>query len=183
MRFFVTGEQHRQLLMNAIILMFLVYIVLLWLSNAMIFFHKMNLSPQSVVAYYLGSERDFTQPKSYQSLLEVAHFHLFAMGLLVLTLTHLMLMTGLPVRLKIWVCGMSYASAVANEAGGWLVRFVDPAFAYFKIGAFVLLELSLAFLVIVVGASLIRARHRMRTKRSINLPNRPENPTEVPGNE
>ncbi len=166
MRYFVTGEQQRQLLINAVILMFLGYIALLWVSNGMMYFHKMGLTPDSVIAYYLGSEEDFTQPRSYQSLLEVAHFHLFAMGMLVLTLTHLMLMTSLSVPVKIWLSGLTYLSALANEAGGWLVRFVHPDFAWFKIGAFVLLELSLALLVIAVSASLIVARRRIKRRQA-----------------
>jgi hypothetical protein len=140
--------------------MFLGYVVLLWLSNGLMFFHKMNLSPESVIAYYLGSEQDFTQPRSYQSLLEVSHFHLFAMGMLILTLTHLMIMTSLPTLLKVWLSVLIYGSALADEAAGWLVRFVDPQFAYFKIAAFLLLELSLASLIIVVTISLIQARKR-----------------------
>lgn len=161
MRYFVTGEQHRKSLINTLVLMFLVYIALLWLSNGMMYFHHMDLTPDSVIAYYLGSEQQFTQPRSYQGMLEVSHFHLFSMGMLVLTLTHLMLMTEFPVQLKIWLSGLTYAAALADEAGGWLVRFVDPLFAYFKIAAFVLLELSLAALLIVVITALVRARIRM----------------------
>ena len=160
MRFFVTGEQNRQLLLNTLILMFLAYVALLWLSNGLMFFHKMNLSAESVIAYYLGSEQDFGQPRSYQSLLEVSHFHLFAMGMLILTLTHLMIMTSLPTLLKVWLSVLIYGSALADEAAGWLVRFVDPQFAYFKIAAFLVLELSLASLIIVVIISLLQARKR-----------------------
>ncbi len=160
MRFFVTGEQNRQLLLNVLVLMFLGYIALLWISNALLYFHKMDLSADSVIAYYLGSERDFSQPRSYQSLLEVAHFHLFAMGMLILTLTHLMLMTDLPIRLKIWLSLSIYCSAIANEAAGWLVRCVHPGFAYFKIGTFLLLETSMAALVCIVGISLLQSRRR-----------------------
>lgn len=161
MRFFVTGEQNRQLLINSLILMFLVYVVLLCVSNALMYFHKMDLSIASVQAYYLGAEESFTQPKSYQSLLEVSHFHLFAMGMLVLTLTHLMLMTDLPILVKVWLSAVVYGSAIADEAAGWLVRFIDPGFAYFKIGAFLMLETSLAGLVLVVVISLLQARRRM----------------------
>jgi hypothetical protein len=161
MRYFVTGEQHRKSLINALVLMFLVYIALLWVSNGMMYFHHMDLTPDSVVAYYLGSEEQFTQPRSYQGMLEVSHFHLFSMGMLVLTLTHLMLMTEFPVRLKIWLSGLTYGAALADEAGGWLVRFVHPLFAYFKIAAFVVLELSLAALLVIVTTALIRARVRM----------------------
>ncbi|MGZ5076720.1 MAG: hypothetical protein ACXV9R_08875 [Methylobacter sp.] len=161
MRYFVTGEQHRKSLINTLVLMFLAYIALLWLSNGLMYFHHMNLTPDSVIAYYLGSEEQFTQPRSYQGMLEVSHFHLFSMGMLVLTLTHLMLMTEFPVRLKIWLSGLTYGAALADEAGGWLVRFVHPHFAYFKIAAFITLELSLAVLLIVVITALIRARARM----------------------
>jgi hypothetical protein len=161
MRFFVTGEQNRQLLINTLILMFLVYVLLLCVSNALMYFHKMSLTAESVKAYYLGSEEAFTQPISYQSLLEVTHFHLFSMGMLVLTLTHLMLMTDMPTLVKVWLSVVVYGSAIADEAAGWLVRFVDPVFSYFKIGAFLVLEMSLVILTVVVVLSLIQARRRM----------------------
>jgi hypothetical protein len=122
----------------------------------------MNLTPDSVIAYYLGSEEQFAQPKSYQGMLEVSHFHLFSMGMLIVTLTHLMLMTDFSVNLKIWLSGLIYISALADEAGGWLVRFVNPLFSWFKIVSFLLLEFSLAALLIVVIVALIRARVQMR---------------------
>jgi hypothetical protein len=162
MRYFVTGEQHRKSLLNALVLMFLGYVALLCVSNAMLYFHHMDLTPKSVTAYYLGSEEQFTQPKSYQGMLEISHFHLFSMGMLVVTLTHLMLMTNFSTRLKIWLSCSTYISALADEAGGWLVRFVHPLFAYFKIASFVVLEFSLAALVCVVAISLIRARRHLR---------------------
>ena len=161
MRFFVTGEQNRQLLLNSLILMFLGYILLLWISNGLMYFHKMDLTPVSVVNYYLGSEQDFTQPKSYQSMLEVSHYHVFSMGLLVLTLTHLMIMTNLSVLVKIWLSALVYLSAIADEVAGWLVRFVHPDFAYFKIASFLMLEISLATLIILVSISLFYARRKM----------------------
>lgn len=161
MRFFATGEQQRKVLLNALVLMFLAYVVLLWISNGMMYFHRMGLTPQSVIVYYLGSEELFTQPKSYEGMLEVLHFHLFAMGMLAVTITHLMLMTEFSIRWKIWLSGMVYGSALADEVGGWLVRFVHPLFAYFKIAAFVLLELSLIVMTIVVIVSLWRARVQM----------------------
>lgn len=166
MRYFVTGEQHRKALLNALVLMFLGYIALLWVSNGLMYFHHMDLTPDSVILYYLGSEEQFAPPRSYQGMLEVSHFHLFSMGMLVLTLTHLMLMTEFSVRLKIWLSGLTYLSALADEAGGWLVRFVDPLFAWFKIAAFLLLEFSLAALLIVVIGALIRAQIQLRQNSS-----------------
>ncbi len=170
MRFFVTGEQKRQVVLNTIVLLFLGYIALLWISNGMMYFHKMGLTANSVVDYYLGSEQNFTQPVSYQSLLEVTHFHLFSMGILVLTLSHLLLFTPLALPLKIWLTGLTFFSAVANEAAGWLVRFVHPAFAYFKIGSFVLLEGSLAALIVLVSLSLITQRREHLVRGQVTPP-------------
>ncbi len=156
MRFFVSGEHYRKVLLNTCILLFLGYIVLFAVSAALMYFHHMDLTPASVVSYYLGSEEEFRPPRSYEGLLEVTHFHLFAQGMLVLTLVHLLLMTELPVWLKVTLGGLSFLAAVANEAAGWLVRFVHPGFAWMKVGTFLLLEVSLGLLVICVGISLVR---------------------------
>lgn len=156
MRFFVSGEHYRKVLLTTCILLFLGYLILFAASAALMYFHHMDLTPASVVAYYLGSEEEFRPPRSYESLLEVSHFHLFAQGMLVLTLVHLLLMTELPVWLKVSLGGLSFVSAVANEAAGWLVRFVHPMFAWMKIGTFLLLEFSLIALIGCVGLSLVR---------------------------
>jgi hypothetical protein len=83
------------------------------------------------------------------------------MGMLAVTLTHLMLMTEFSVRLKIWLSSLTFFSAIAEELGGWLVRFVHPLFAYFKIGTFIVLEFSLFALIVTVSWSLIKARRKI----------------------
>jgi hypothetical protein len=128
-----------------------VYVVLLWCTNAMLYFSKMSLYPSSVVDYYLGNEALFTSPRSYQGLLEVSHFHLFAMGMLLLVLTHLMLFVPLSNRSKAWLIAAPFASALLDEGASWLVRFVDPSFAWAKIAGFLALQTSLA---VLVGLSL-----------------------------
>ncbi len=162
MRFFVTGEHHRKVLLNTCILLFLGYIVLFGISAALMYFHNMDLSPDSVVSYYLGDEAEFRPPRSYESLLEVSHFHLFAQGMLAMTLVHLLLMTELPVWLKVALGGVGFFSAVANEAAGWLVRYLHPGFAWLKVGTFLSLEISLILLVFCVASSLIRSPRRKR---------------------
>ena len=91
MRFVVTGEWSRNRLLQAIVVLYSVYVAALWTTNALLYFAKMGLTTASVVEYYLGSEERFLSPRSYQGLLEVSHFHLFAMGMLLLVLTHLAL--------------------------------------------------------------------------------------------
>lgn len=149
MRFVITGEWSKNGLLQLIIVIFVLYVAGLWLTNALLYFNKMSLTPLSVTEYYLGSEERFLQPRSYQGMLEILHFHLFAMGLLLLTLTHLMLFVPLPSALKVWLIVVPFLSAAVNEAAGWLVRFVHPVFAWLKIAGFLALEISLAGLVVI----------------------------------
>ena len=151
MRFVITGEWSRNRLLQTIIVLYCLYVALLWVTNALLYFEKMSLDPASVVAYYLGDEERFLSPRSYQGLLEVSHFHLFAMGMLLLVLTHLVLFAPLQTSTKVWFVVLPFVSALLDEASGWGVRFVDPAFAYLKIAGFLTLQASLAGL---VGVSL-----------------------------
>ncbi|MGH7287073.1 MAG: hypothetical protein ACREI8_03545, partial [Myxococcota bacterium] len=147
MRFIVTGEMSRNRLLQTIVVIYVLYVAGLWLTNALLYFQKMSLDPASVVEYYRGSEERFLAAKSFQGLLEVSHFHLFAMGMLLLVLTHLMLFVPLADRTKLWLIVTPFGSALLDEGAGWLVRFVSPVFALAKIAGFLALQTSLAVLV------------------------------------
>lgn len=149
MRFVVTGEWSRNRLLQTIVVLYAVYVVLLWITNGMLYFDKMSLDPSSVVAYYLGNEEQFLSPRSYQGLAEVSHFHLFAMGMLLLVLTHLMLFIPVGGGLKAWLIAVPFLAGLVSEGSGWLVRFVSPAFAPVKVAGFLLLQTSLAVLVLI----------------------------------
>ncbi|TDJ11393.1 MAG: hypothetical protein E2O66_09400 [Deltaproteobacteria bacterium] len=148
MRFVITGEWTRNRLLQTIVALYALYVSALWVTNGLLYFSKMSLSYASVVAYYLGSEERFLPPRSYQGLLEVSHFHLFAMGILLLVLTHLMLFVPLKNGTKVWLIVLPFLSGFLDEGSGWLVRFVHPGFAYLKIASFLLLQGSLAALII-----------------------------------
>jgi hypothetical protein len=149
MRFVVTGEWSRNRLLQTIVVLYVLYVAGLWVTNTLLYFNKMSLSYSSVVEYYLGSEERFLQPRSYQGLLEVSHFHLFAMGMLLLVLTHLMLFVPVRNGVKAWLIALPFTAALLNEGASWLVRFGHPLFAYLKISGFLLLQGSLAVLIVV----------------------------------
>ena len=151
MRFVITGEWTRNRLLQTIVVAYCVYVALLWVTNALLYFQKMDLTPASVVSYYLGSEQEFREPRSFQGLLEISHFHLFAMGMLLLVMTHLMLFVPLAARTKAWLIALPFAAALLDEGAGWAVRFVHPGLAWLKVAGFLLLQASLAAL---VGCSL-----------------------------
>ena len=153
------------MVLNTIVLLFLSYVVVLWISLGLMYFHRMGLTASSVQEYYLGSPARFTEPRSYESLLEVSHAHLFSMGMLAVTLTHLLLFAPLADRVKVFLSVAVYAGAIGDEGAGWLVRFVDPHFAYLKIAMFLLMEISLAVLITIVIFGLISQRRRHHSSR------------------
>jgi hypothetical protein len=157
MRFVVTGEWRENHLLRLILAGFLVYVVLLWITNLLLFFSHMSLTYASVVEFYLGSEERFASPRSFTVLLEISHFHLFAMVILIITMTHLVLFAPISTTAKATIIVLSFASGLADEAAGWLVRFVHPGFAYVKMAAFVLLQATLAATVGIVAWAVWKA--------------------------
>jgi len=155
MRFVVTGEWTRNRLLMAIVWLFLLYTTLLWITNGMLYFKNMTLDPQSVVTYYLGDEASYRQGRSYGGLLEVAHAHLFAMGVLLLTLTHLLLFVPMDMDRKAILIVITFFAGLVNEAAGWMVRFVHPAFAYAKVGGFLVLESSILLLMVLTARAML----------------------------
>jgi len=164
LRFVITGEWSRNRLLQTIIACYALYVAVLWLTNALLYFDKMSLTPDSVVSYYLGDEREFRPPRTYQGMLEIAHFHMFAMGMLLLVLTHLVLFVPVSVRTKVAMIAFPFLSAALDEGGGWLVRFVHPAFAWLKIAGFLALQTSLAALILLSLWAVFRGSGRNYTQ-------------------
>jgi hypothetical protein len=150
----------------------IVLLSVFWLTNAALYFMHMSLDPASVVAYYRGDEARFMAPRSAESLLEVTHMHLPMFALVLLLLTHLVIFAPMSRALKTGTIVTAFGSALLMEAASWLTRFVHPGFAWLKVGAFVVFQLTLAGLLVGLGAYLARgarehpARHRGHGRQS-----------------
>ena len=134
-----------------------IFFVFLWITNLLLYL-QIGFSYDSVVEYYRGSEESFRPAKSYLGMLEEAHFHFFSMAIILITLNHLLLFTNIRDIWKLLLIVSSFASAFGDIAGGWLVRYVSPEFAYFKIASVLVLQLSLAVLMVIVLWMLYRAQ-------------------------
>jgi hypothetical protein len=142
-----------------ILAFFYLYFFLHWSTGLLMFHDKLGFSYQGVVRYFLGDPDLFMHPRSFAGLLEVTHFHLFAMGLFFVVFTHLMMFSPLKDSIKsalIWLLGLSI---LADIASSWLIRYVAAPFAWFKLGAFWTLQaVSLVMLLGLVYGLLRRSQ-------------------------
>jgi hypothetical protein len=165
MKYMQTGGFQGHPLLRLTLFWTLLFMAGLWVTNAFMYFSRMNLKPSSVRAYYLGSEKEYSQPRSAASMLEVSHAHLPVMGVVILTLTHLMIFSAYSDRVKRWFISSVFLVAFAGEGSGWLVRFVHPGFAWLKIVCFLFFQSALGFLIVGLAGFLLhgsgsRIRHR-----------------------
>ncbi len=119
-----------------ILTFFYLYFLLHWVTGILMFRDKLGFSYQGVVRYFLGDPEQFMNPRSFAGLLEVTHFHLFAMGLFFVVFTHLLMFSPLKEGIKtgmIWLLGLSLLVDIGSS---WLIRYVAAPFAWLKLGSF-----------------------------------------------
>lgn len=158
MRFTVTGEWDHNRLLQVVVVLYCLFVILLWITNWLLYFDEMDFTTASVVRHYLGNEAEFRAPRTYRGMLELAHFHLFAMGMLMMVLTHLALFVPLAPHWKVMLIVVPFVSALASEGAGWLIRFAGAGFAWTKIAGILALQGSLAALVAIALWSVFAGR-------------------------
>ena len=146
MKYMLMGNYRAPTFIRITLLCSLTFLVLFWITNFFMYFRNMGLDPQSVALYYLGSEEQFSMPRTYGAMLEVTHAHLGMMSIVLLLITHLALFFPWPLRLRVLLVIGCFGGALLGESAGWLVRFVDPGFAWLKIVGFLSLQASLGIL-------------------------------------
>lgn len=147
MKYLSNGSYKQDPLLKLVLGFSLVFVIGLWVSNILLYIERFGFSSQAVIDYYLG-DNEFSNPVSYSGLLELTHIHLFVYGLYLLLINHIMLFTNISAYIKLGLIFMSFASGIANILAGWLVRFLSPSFAYFKIGSFLVFQCSGALVII-----------------------------------
>lgn len=167
MRYMQNGGFQNNPYMRLTLALTLVLLIGFTTTNFFLYFARMDLSASSVISYYNGNEEQFHPPRSYQSMLEVTHSHLAMMAVVMLLLTHLVIFAPYSRTAKIAFIATAFLSALFSEGAGWLVRFVDPSFAWLKVASFLTLQGSLVFLLISLGVFLLKAQQRQRDMERI----------------
>lgn len=100
---------------------------------------------------------------TYRKLLEVTHFHLFTMPVVLLIIGHLFLATGLGDRAKLlWLVGAS-CSVAAHLATPWIVRYAGGRVAFLHAITGIALTLSMSVLTIYPVIAMWRTKPSTRT--------------------
>lgn len=159
MKFFVSREVHNNRLLVWVLVVSTLFFAALWVTNLLLY-SKVGFGPDAILGYYLGSPEEFIPGKTYLGMLEEAHFHLFAMGMLFMTLGHLLLFTPLPVPLKGAILIGFAVGAFGDILGGFLIVYGSPRLVYAKIFSFWLLQVSNLAMLVSVAVFLGNSKDR-----------------------
>jgi hypothetical protein len=167
MKYLQEGGFQKNPLMRLTLSFSLGLLLVFWVSGWAMYFQRMDLRPSSVVDYYNGNEAEFRNPQSPSTMTETLHIHMAMMSVVLLLLTHLVIFIPMPQRTKVWLITATFLSALAEEGGGWLVRFVSPSFASVKVLGLLGLQGTTAILMGLLAAFLLRADRRAALRRSV----------------
>lgn len=79
---------------------------------------------EQLITHYQGSAAEVAaKEQSYQKLLQVTHFHLFTMPVILLILGHLLLMTRLSSKTKLWLTGTAIGATITHVLIPWGVYY------------------------------------------------------------
>ena len=102
-------------------------------------------------------------PMTYRKLLEVTHFHLFTMPVVLLIIGHLFLATGLGDRGKLlWLIGAS-SSVAAHLATPWIVRYGGGGLAFLHAITGTTLTVTMSVLTLYPVVAMWRTKPSART--------------------
>jgi hypothetical protein len=145
---------------RTLLIFFCLYFMLHWLTGIFMFQDKLGFSYATVVRYFLGDPDLFMNPRSFAGLLEVSHFHLFAMGFFFVVFTHLLPFTRLNNNTRRWILWLLAVSMLGDMAGGWLIRYIAAEFAWLKLTSFWIMQGSCLLLIIALFECTCHKRHR-----------------------
>lgn len=95
-----------------------------------------------------GGDATGLYAKTPLELLDATHPHLFNQAFLFFVLGHLLALCRVPPARKIAIYLAGFGGVAIDTASPWLIRFVDPAFAWLQAAGHVAMAVALAGLVV-----------------------------------
>ena len=135
----------------------LVFALASYAVMALIGVSRTGLGPDSIATYYAGAVAG--EGKTTGELLELTHYHLFAMPFFFFVLGHVFLLCRWPgPRLRRILVLVAFAGAACDLAAPWLVIHVSPLCAWVKIAGRLLFGPTLLVMTLVPLVEISRAR-------------------------
>lgn len=132
-------------------------------------FGRVGVAPDAIAAYYRGGDGEMSFPRTFWQLLEVSHFHLFSVPVVILILSHLLFAAVESPGLRVSLTCITFTGAVLEIGGPWAIRYLSGGFAYALLAGWILLGGGATVIVLV---SLVAMWRRARD---------PEDDTEAEG--
>ncbi len=111
--------------------LFLAFIFVGYLVMALLAAERSGFSSEQIVGRYVGDDQT-SFGMSYGEMLEVTHFHLFSMPLLLFVMGHLFLLSFWPLRVKVSLVIACAVGMVCDLSAPWLIHYVSSDFAQLK---------------------------------------------------
>jgi hypothetical protein len=91
---------------------------------------RVGFVPEKIAIYYRGGESEMSFPKTFWQLMEVSHFHLFTVPVVVLILSHLLYATPVSTSWRVRLTLATYGGALLEALGPWSVRYLSASCAW-----------------------------------------------------
>lgn len=125
-------------LLKLLIFFFSVLLMGFFFTNLLAFYSKMGFSIYSIKEYYLGNPEKFTKAKTFDGMFKVFFPHVIAMAVFSMAVGHFLIFAGSSFSLPFGV-GL-FVFSFFDNLSGFLIRFLHPEFALFKLLSFLALQ-------------------------------------------
>ena len=110
---------------------------------------RVGFTPRAIVTYYRGGQSEMSFPKQLWQIVEVSHFHLFTIPVVLLILSHLLSATPIAPRVRAGITAATFAAAALELAGPWAVRYLAAHFAYVLLAGWLGLAAGMSLMTIL----------------------------------
>lgn len=154
MKFLASGDLGNGRPLGMLLWFYLLFVFLYW-AGAFVHFHgKFGFSPEGVARHFFGDPA-FPETLSLTQLTEDTHVQVAVIGLLLLTLSSVVLGTKRSQGFKIFVVAFSFLSGMLEVLAGYIVYLLGSDFAAVKLLSFSLFQVALLLMILVISSHLM----------------------------
>ncbi len=168
MRFLTNPSYHKNSLLKKIIGWFLIFLLLYWITDGVIFWLKYGFKPVNIAEELFGSV-DFPIPPSYDLLIESAHTQLFIFGIIFLAFISLVVLTPISTPIKSAVIILYFILGLAHVFSFLITAWLGRSYAFLPIALWSLFRIFQIALLIVIFKSLSssKKKHKNSGKKEL----------------